>query len=351
MKKTEITNNKEYKTDILFICKKRMDSAGLPYVGGFSSGLFNSAKFVSDMLDSRLGYITKIVEVIDGNDVDREVAKYRPQLVVIEANWVTPDKFRELKRLHRNVKWMVRIHSEIPFLSLEGVAFEWIEAYLKLDIYVGFNSARTVRDFKNLYTWYKDLILYTPNYYSVLKKPRYVVNEGRNIDIGCFGAIRPFKNQLIQAVAAIRFAEENNKCLSFHVNVERIEGGGAPILKNLNALFHNTEHILVKHSWLPHGEFIKLVRNMDLGMQVSYNETFNIVSADFVANNIPIVTSDEVEFVHGIFQAECNSVSSIVNTMEVAWKGRRINAQYMNKRRLIESSEDSVKQWKKLLGK
>ena len=60
----------KYRSDVLFICKKRMDSAGMPYVGGFSSGLLNSAKFVSDMLEKELDLVSRVVEVVDGNDVD-----------------------------------------------------------------------------------------------------------------------------------------------------------------------------------------------------------------------------------------------------------------------------------------
>ena len=35
---------------VLFICKKRFTSGGMTYTGGLSSGLFNSANFVVDML-------------------------------------------------------------------------------------------------------------------------------------------------------------------------------------------------------------------------------------------------------------------------------------------------------------
>jgi hypothetical protein len=340
-----------YIYDVLFICKKRMDSAGMPYAGGFSSGLLNSAKFVSDMLDYKLGLASRVVQVVDGNDIDRELTKYKPQLCIIEANWVTPDKFKELMKLHPKVRFMVRIHSEIPFLSLEGIAFEWISQYLEMGLAVSFNSERTANDMKSLYTHYKSQISHTPNYYPIPRCKKSNIPTKGMLFIGCFGAIRPFKNQLIQAIAAIKFANKTGKILNFYVNSERVEGGGNPVLKNLRALFNKNDsiHSLIELPWLKHEDFITYVRAMDIGMQVSYNETFNIVSADFVSRNVPIVTSDEVEFVHPIFYADPNSVNSIVKALEIASKGDRINAQYLNKRRLKASNDESVKVWKKLL--
>ena len=96
------------------------------------------------------------------------------------------------------------------------------------------------------------------------------------LNIGCFGAIRPLKNQLYQAVAAIEFANSINKKLHFHVNIARVENNGDPVLKNLRNLFiNNPKHKLVEHSWLTHEDFINLVRKMDIGLQVSFTETFS----------------------------------------------------------------------------
>ena len=60
------------------------------------------------------------------------------------------------------------------------------------------------------------------------------------IDIGAYGAIRPLKNQLLQALAAIKFAESIGKTLRFHINITRIENNGDPVLKNLRNLFSNS---------------------------------------------------------------------------------------------------------------
>src|SRR5688500_11649943 len=106
---------------ILFILKARDATNTYGYSCGLSTGLLNSATFVQDMLDSN-GFTTKLVVVIDNNDIDREVTAFRPTHVIIEALWVVPSKFQILKKLHPSVKWIVRLHSEAPFLANEGIA-------------------------------------------------------------------------------------------------------------------------------------------------------------------------------------------------------------------------------------
>ena len=113
---------------VLFILKKRQTShTGYASV---SSGLLNSAKFVSDMLNKN-GIESHLVEVNDNNCIDREVTKFKPTHVIIEALWVVPQKFEVLTKLHPNVQWIIRLHSDISFLANEGIAIEWIYEYLK----------------------------------------------------------------------------------------------------------------------------------------------------------------------------------------------------------------------------
>jgi len=46
---------------------------------------------------------------------------------------------------------------------------------------------------------------------------------------------------------------------------------------------------------MDHSDFISIVKSMDIGMQVSLSESFNIVAADFVSNGIPLVGSPDIE--------------------------------------------------------
>jgi len=96
-------------------------------------------------------------------------------------------------------------------------------------------------------------------------------------------------------MAALRFANHINKKLHFHINYDRVEMGGNPVLHNLMSMFLNLAvkgHVLVKHEWENHVDFKKLCHTLDIGLQVSYTETFNIVGADIVSEGIPLIGHD-----------------------------------------------------------
>src|SRR5258708_32872051 len=112
---------------VLFVLKNRENPYGCdpdPYSTHLSSGLYNSARFVSEMLVS-LGFQSKVVHVKDNNEIHRVVVGFKADIVVIEAYWVVPEKFDVLKQACPNVTFVIRNHSDIPFLSNEGCAMGW----------------------------------------------------------------------------------------------------------------------------------------------------------------------------------------------------------------------------------
>lgn len=341
---------------ILFILKKR----GLPYYqsevstayGSFSSGLFNSVRFIHEMLLDH-GVETNMVEVTDNNDIDREVTKYRPDVVVIEALWVVPSKFEILRKLHPNVQWVVRIHSEVPFISNEGVAMDWVFGYAAQDnVVIAPNTERMCIDMADLllakysFEEVSKKITYLPNYYSNENVYEKETHHHHVLDVGCFGAIRPLKNQLIQALAAVKYARIYGKKLRFHINASRVEQGNN-VLKNIKNVFAHLDpeqFELVEHSWLNHEEFLKLVAQMDIGLQVSFSETFNIVTADFVSQNVPIVTSTEMSWLNGCSYADTTHVDDIVYAMGNLLGKKKIIT-FINRLSLRKFDKKSKRTW------
>ena len=334
-----------HSSKVLFILKKR-SLYGMPYEQVFSSGLYNSALFVSDMLNEQ-NIESKIVQVIDNNDIDREVTQYKPTHVIIEALWVVPEKFDVLHKLHPNVQWIVRLHSEIPFISNEAIAMEWIYEYNNLEsknnMIISVNSKKMMNDLEKIGI---EKLLYLPNYYPVAKRKDANLSHRKNyLNIGCFGAVRPMKNQLIQAVAAIEFGNKIDKKIYFHINSSRVERGDSA-LKNIQDLFANqNKHELIEHDWLEHKQFLELVSTMDLGMQVSFNETFNIVAADFVSQNIPIVGSKEIEWLNHFYKADATTSDDIVCRLKFANNFSKLNLQKFNKKNLIEICDEAKTIW------
>jgi len=358
-------NKNKNKPRILFVLKFRHSYSDIESFAHspntvLSSGLCNSASFVSNMLIEE-GYEAEVVHVIDANGIDREVTRYRPDIVIIEALWVLPPKFDELSKRHPTVEWVVRIHSEIPFLALEGMAMERIMGYIRnKNVFVAPNTKETFDELKMLAKIMGDKaekrIIYLPNYYKVTDHQRhYRPTRPRRdnyacLDVGCFGSMRPLKNQLLQAVAAIDYAQQRGICLRFHINSTRQDNTSAiPVLKNIRNLFKgldNRTYQLVEHPWLERPEFLELINHMDIGLQVSLTESFNIVTADFVNQGVPVVVSEEVSWVPDWFHAEETSSDSIVRIMERAlWYSRHFPDLNWLRNSLKNEARDNKQVW------
>jgi len=338
------------KPKILFVLKRRISY-------GISFGLVNSCHFVRNAL-KEIGIESRVITVVDSNSINKEIHNYKPTHVICEAIWTPPYKIQELLNIHKDVKFDVRIHSKTPFLIEEGIAFQWLKEYNELQKqYDNFNISANNTD---LITEVKDSLdielKYTPNFY----KPNNEISnkcfpwEHHNhiINIASLGALRPLKNTGLQALAALAFANSINKTLHFHVNFSRPERGGEPILKNLRNIFKDSKHKLIEHDWKNHPEFIQLVKKIDIGMQVSMSESFNLVSGDFVWNNIPIVGSEEIEFLTPECQAKTTDINDIVHKLKHIYRNMQLGSnilQKKNKKLLDKSNKRALKDWQNFL--
>lgn len=302
---------------ILFILKSRLYSQAKT-----SYGLINSANHVAQFL-MRQGHDCKIVEVIDSNFIDREVYNFRPQVVIIEALWVPTYKMEELLNIKRykDILWVERIHSDIGYLSVEGNAFNLINEYLNLcnpRLILSFNNKGFVN---NLSQAMFEHFVYLPNIIETFRGDCNFTPERRKIDIGCFGALRVLKNQCYQAICAINAADELNKRLYFHIT-PNLSIENDPVLNNLKEIFKGKRHALVIHDWLPNEQFQELVKRMDLGLQVSFTESFNIVSADFVNNNKLIVVSDAISWMPNKLKTSTVNYDETIKKIVYTYKNR-----------------------------
>jgi hypothetical protein len=343
-------------SDVLFILKRK-ESYGVKHFDepkGLSTGLLNSASYVNDMLNG-MGISSEVEVAVDNNCIDRIVTQHKPKVVIIEALWVVPDKFEILQKLHPTVKWVVRIHSEVPFMAQEGIAYAWITDYLDYaNVFVGVNSPRMMSSLCKLHLPQKleSKFIYMPNYYPIDNTLTHIINtKSEYINIGCFGAIRPLKNHLQQALAAIHVANMLGKKLKFHINANRLEMKGEPILHNLRRLFDRQSqngHELIEHTWMVRDDFLKLCATMDVGMQVSFSETFNIVAADLVNVGVPVVVSNEVPWASSWFIADPTDQYSIERALVRSYEMSIFN-RYIHYLNLKSYSNKTSKVWKKLM--
>jgi len=321
---------------VLFILKRREDYNAITHSSiGLSTGLFNSANFMNVMLQD--AGVESVLEVaIDNNCIDRLVTKHKPTHVIIEALWVVPSKFTVLQKLHPNVTWIIRLHSEMPFMAGEGMAMDWIGDYSRCKkVVIGVNAPRMLREtrlyLQHLNSWdnatTEEKVIYMPNFYPQEYKNKKFDKNKEFIDIGCFGAVRPLKNHLLQAFGAIEFADTIGKKLRFHINAGRIEMQGGPVVHNLRGLFqqiHEHGHTLINHAWTPREQFLELCAEMDICLQSSFSETFNIVGADVISQGVPLVGSTEIPW-QLIGTADPTDSSAICKELEFAYNWPQLN--------------------------
>lgn len=212
----------------------------------------------------------------------------------------------------------------------------WAVDYLRAGLTVASNSKEAVRDLAYLAVTAgadPSLSVYLPNYYkasevksgfrvalATFMRKNGLVGEtefpATELNVGCFGAIRPLKNHLQQALAAIEVASELSVGLNFYVNSTRVEGRAESILVSLRSLFARfPEYKLVEVPWMTHENFVEFTKTMNIVLQVSNSETFNIVAADTVSMGVPVVVSDEIPWLGAEFHADPNEVASIAKKM------------------------------------
>lgn len=157
------------------------------------------------------------------------------------------------------------------------------------------------------------------------------------------------KNQLLQAFAAINFADGIGRNICFYINANRAEQNGENNLKNIRALFKGTEHKLVEVPWLEHKEFVQLIAGFDLGMQVSFTESFNLVTADFVHQGVPILVGDDISWMPEKSRVSPTAYGEIVRKLSQIYNCPK-NYTTSNSKSLERYNKHSKLQWKEFLG-
>jgi len=284
--------------------------------------MWNSAIFVSNELTAQ-GNQSDVVLVDDSNGIDAAVTLYDPDFVFIEGLWTTPAKFTELLAIprHQSRRWVVRVHSEIPFLQGEGIAMDWISQHLLQGVTVAPNAQRALQQIGYLADklGVVDGVSYLPNCYPTAFDALSGLDTGSKtvLDVGCFGAFRPLKNHLQQVFVAARFADKLGLPLRFHTN-SRYDAGGAAVAKNVDDALAalGAEHVM--HAWEDRPTFLQSLRDIDLLLQLSMSETFNIVAADATLVGRPVLVSDEISWVYPLY-GDPHSVDKSLKTLDFIW--------------------------------
>jgi len=311
--------------------------------------LSNSAIFTINFLKS-LNVNADIAFVTESSQIENVINDNGPTHVIIESVFVMPIEFLRLTNMFKKVKWFIRLHSDIGFFFAEFYGLEWTKAYQNFDdITIAANNTEII---KNLSPQLKKDIIHLPNIYpDNYEYDNFNIKKNNTeINIGCFGNLRLVKNQGFQAVLAMNFADIQKKKLKFHINVGKSELRNNAVLTNLRALFKDSKHELVEHGWIQHNDFLKLIKTMDVGLQLSYTESFNIVACDFISCGIPILVSPTISWCPECYIASTIDMEECLDKLTTIYNSRNdIELKKIAIHRLLEITNIAKDIWKKFI--
>ena len=221
--------------------------------------------------------------------------------VVISAAWLPVLELGNLVIKYPQVEFAVNIHSNVGFLQADANGVHLLGRYVHLQKeLLNFRVSGNNQEFVDWLTEaYTIPALFLPNLYDLDhtvtgNKPLY---NGGTVRIGAFGASRPLKNFMTAAGAAISISKELRVPVEFWMNMGRPEGSGT-IERAIVALLKHQPNVTLKLlNWCAWPEFLDFIETLHLMIQVSYTESFNMVTADGIARGVPSVVSQAIDWV------------------------------------------------------
>lgn len=277
----------------------------------------------------RQGFHTDVWPIVNPADIERRIREdqnhsqnvrlaYTPlSHVVIAAPWIPSADLYNLLVSYPSINFVVICHSDVGFLQADPGAIARLKEMAGLansvhNFTVAGNNERFVR-------WAKAAIShkfkFLPNLYDVstfVNHSRRHHGYDRQVRIGCFGANRPLKNMVTAAAAALQIAHQRRVDVEFFVSSGRQEGGHdiRPIEEMLRG--HRTKLVFAPWSIWP--DFVKMVGTMDLLLQPSYTESFNMVTADGISQAVPSAVSQTIDWVPPNWIARADDSYDIAKT-------------------------------------
>lgn len=288
----------ETKNIHLVLCYKNFAAfAGISHIG-LGVAALNIAKVLT-----RHGIKATVLPILNSAKLD-EYLTNNPTVTHVEiaAPWIPTREVQMLTLKHDNVHFTVNCHSNVGFLQADTNGVKLLREYIdvelgSLNFNVSGNSSKFIRWVRQAY---QSPCTYLPNMYYLdyAVNPNKPVYNGGVLRVGAFGATRPQKNLMSAAGTALELHEELKVDTEFWVSGGRLEGGGSTILNSVRAMVQGVPGFTLKElGWATWPQFRDYVRKMHLLVQGSYTESFNMITADGIAEGVPSVTSDALDWV------------------------------------------------------
>lgn len=236
--------------------------------------------------------------------------------VVISAPWIPTADLQLLALRNPEIRFAVNCHSNVGFLQADANGVKLVREAMELE--TGSHNFHLAGNSDKFCQWVRSAFChpctYLPNLYYLENNapPARRLYFGGTLRIGAFGATRPLKNLMSAAGAALEIARELKADTELWLSAGRAEGGGETILRAAHAMLDGLPNIrMVENGWQSWPKFRQSIGHMHLLLQPSYTESFNMVTADGVAESVPSVVSDAIEWAPTHWKARADDVLDI----------------------------------------
>jgi len=269
------------------------------------------------------GVKTAVWPIINAEDLRRRLQAHPAQHVIISAPWIPSLELQALANDFLDTKFAVCCHSNVGFLQADRNGVKLVRELMELE--AGSANIHLAGNSRRFCEWVRFAFgapcTYLPNLYYLNDEPipPHRPFTGGTLKIGVFGATRPLKNMMSAAGAALEMARALRTPLQLWVSGGRTEGGGEVVLGAVKEMLTGLPGIeLILNGWENWSQFRRTVSSMHLLLQPSYTESFNMVTADGVAEGVASVVSSAIDWAPNDWKADVD------DTLAIARVGRRL---------------------------
>ena len=292
-------------------------------------------------------------ELVDKLRADKGYPVPISHVIISAPSWVQPPDLKSLCLNYPNIEFVLLNHSGAAYLSIDKFGIRNIRQSIDLENEV--HNFRVAANNKRVDDWLvrglgaRGLLLTNLYDTSSFIHPPIIQKLAGTLRIGSFGAGRPWKNQLCAAEAAVQLARQLGVNLELYVNSKRPDGGER-MIESRAELFNNLRGCkIVEVPWESWPQFKRTCSTMHLLFSPSFDETFNVVTADGIAVGVTSVTTSAIEWTPTSWWAEPEDPT------DIAGVGLRLlhdtHAIHHGRQHLIAYVKNGIRLWENYLMK
>ncbi len=296
---------------------------------------------------------TEVWPILSAADLDAKLAQASVDHVVISAPWIPTTDLQELCIRYPNTQFAVNCHSNVGFLQADRSGVKLLREAMELEL--GNSNFHLAGNSRRFCEWLNEAFgapcVFLPNLYFLSEQQACSsrVFAGGTLRVGVFGATRPLKNLMSAAGAALEMSRGLRVPLELWMSAGRAEGGGETVMAAVKEMLLNLPHVtLMLNGWQSWPKFRKVVSHMHLLLQPSYTESFNMVTADGIAEGVPSVVSRAIDWAPEYWKADVDDV------LDIARVGRQLlsdgRAAADGWKALVSFNQNGVQAYRKYFG-